>query len=192
MHEVVHTPGALVILAAPALRQAQEILSTARGMLLHLRPTPAITGESTLALRLASGSRIVAIPGSPDTVRGYARVRLLVLDEAGFLPDELVQALRPTLAVGGGRIVLAGTPNGRRGPLRDAWSSGDPAWHRERVSADQCPRIDPTFLAQERRELGPWRYATEYEATFADAPSQFFAGAMIAKALSGDVEPLRI
>lgn len=192
VHEVVHNPGALVLLGSPSLRQATELLGTARSMLLRLRPAPAIAGESTLSLRLSTGARIVALPGNENTTRGYARVRLLVLDEAGFLPTELVAALRPTLAVGGGRIVLSGTPNGRAGPLWDAWSSGDPAWHRERVTASECPRIDAAFLAQEKRDLGPWRFATEYLAEFADAESQFFAGEMISRALSHDVAPLRI
>ena len=47
---------------------------------------------------------------------------MLILDEAARVPDELYAALRPMLAVGGGRLVLLSTPFGKRGFFWREWS----------------------------------------------------------------------
>ena len=71
--------------------------------------------ESRLSIELETGSRIVSLPGREATIRGFSGVHLLVVDEAARVADELYQAVRPMLAVSGGRIVLLGTPFGKRG-----------------------------------------------------------------------------
>jgi hypothetical protein len=49
-------------------------------------------------LELANGSRILSLPGSERTVRGYAAADLVVIDEATRVDDELISAVRPMLA----------------------------------------------------------------------------------------------
>jgi hypothetical protein len=48
------------------------------------------------------------------------------------------------------------------------------------VTADQCPRITPEFLAAERVALGDWRYRQEYCCEFTDLAGRMFASADIA------------
>jgi hypothetical protein len=69
-------------------------------------------GEPSLRLELENGSRIVSLPGKQDTVRGFSGVRLLVVDEAARVPGELYFAVRPMLAVSGGRLLALSTPFG--------------------------------------------------------------------------------
>lgn len=45
--------------------------------------------ESALRLELQNGSRIISLPGKEQTVRGFSGVRLLAIDEAARVPDEL-------------------------------------------------------------------------------------------------------
>jgi hypothetical protein len=71
------------------------------------------------------------------------------------------------------------TPNGKRGFFYEAWHSGDPTWHRVRVSADQCPRISKEFLEEELRELGPTRFSEEYQLEFVDNAQAAFNSAII-------------
>ena len=63
---------------------------------------------------MANGSRLVALPGREETIRSYSGVRLLILDEASRVPDDLYRAVRPMLAVSHGRLVALSTPFGQR------------------------------------------------------------------------------
>ena len=84
IHEALHHAPALILLLAPALRQSQELYRTVRRLLGALGElVPPTSQESALSLELASGSRIVCLPGSTDsTIRGFSNVRLLVINEA--------------------------------------------------------------------------------------------------------------
>jgi hypothetical protein len=104
-------------------------------------------------MELANGSRIVSLPGDEQTIRGYSGVALLAIDEAARVPDDLYRAVRPMLAVSGGRLVCLSTPYGKRGWFFETWKGGS-GWQRARITADQCPRITPEVLAEEERAIG--------------------------------------
>ena len=80
--------------------------------------------RSVLKAQMENGSRILALPGTEKTVRGYAQASLVVIDEAARVEDELIAAVRPMLAVseGGGRLIALTTPAGKRGWFFDAWT----------------------------------------------------------------------
>jgi hypothetical protein len=126
-----------------------------------------------LQLRLSNGSRIVALPGKEGTIRGYSGVRLLILDEAARVPDDLYEAVRPMLAVSSGTMVMLSTPFGTRGAFYEAWRSRE-RWERFEVPATEVPRIPAEFLAEEERTLGRWITRQEYFCEFmADAGAVF-------------------
>ncbi|HZZ80266.1 MAG TPA: terminase family protein [Gemmataceae bacterium] len=127
---------------------------------------PAV-GETLHHLQLANGSRILSLPGTEKTVRGYSGVALLIIDEAARVDDALYRAVRPMLAVSKGRLIALSTPFGKRGWFHDAWHSEEP-WQRLRITADECPRISASFLAEERRALGERWYRQEYLCSFED------------------------
>ena len=89
-------------------------------------------------------------------MRGFSGVRLLIFDEASRVPDGLYRALRPVLAVSGGRLLAMSTPWGKRGWWWTEWTEGGSEWARVEVPATQCPRIPASFLAAEQRTMGPW------------------------------------
>ena len=80
------------------------------------------------------------MPGTERTVRGYAGAKLIVIDEAARVEDNLIAALRPMMATVDGSLIALTTPAGRRGWFYDAWI-GDESWHRVKVPASQCPRV---------------------------------------------------
>lgn len=189
--EAVHRAPALVLLLAPALRQAQELFRKVKGVLQALDDVaPPVTQESALGLELANGSRVLALPGQEGTIRGYSAVSLLVVDEAARVPDPLYQSIRPMLAVSGGRVVLLSTPWGKRGFFHAEATSGSPAWHRTTVRATAVPRIDPAWLAAERAAIGDWWYRQEYACEFVDTDDQVFSTALVESALTDDLTPL--
>jgi hypothetical protein len=140
-------------------------------------------------MNLASGSRIEALPGTEKTIRGFSGVDLLIVDEAARVADELYYTVRPMLAVSGGRLMLLSTPFGKRGVFYEEWT-GDGAWERYTVTAEECPRIPPAFLEEERKTLGPWWFAQEFECKVMDRLDQVFATEVIDKAITDEVAPL--
>src|SRR5215831_4587952 len=91
--------------------------------------------ETTSSVMLANRSRIIALPGKEQTIRGYASVSLLIIDEAARVPDDLYRAVRPMLAVSSGRLICLSTPFGKRGFFHDCWARGGDDWHRIEVPA---------------------------------------------------------
>src|SRR5437763_5702286 len=89
VHTALYEPGALVLLLSPSLRQSGELYKKCAAVYQALgRPVQA-ESESALQLELENGSRIVSLPGKEGTIRGYSGVRLLAIDEAAWVPDDL-------------------------------------------------------------------------------------------------------
>jgi len=190
LHEALYRPPALVLLLSPSLRQSGELFRKVIGLYRSIgAPVPA-EAESALRLELANGSRIVSLPGHEATVRGFSGVRLLVVDEAARVPDELYYAVRPMLAVSKGRMICLTTPFGKRGFFYEAWTNGGTAWDRVKITAPECPRISPEFLAEERAGMGDWWFKQEYLCEFVETDDQVFAHDLIDAALTADVSPL--
>lgn len=133
-------------------------------------------------MELENGSRIIALPGTEATIRGYSAPKLVIVDEASRVEDALFTALRPMLATTEGTMLLLTTPWGKRGFFYEAWAHGE-GWKRTKITADQCPRIDPEWLANERRMIGEWQYRQEFECEFTDTNEQFFSSELIEAAM---------
>ncbi|HUH08762.1 MAG TPA: terminase family protein [Egibacteraceae bacterium] len=187
LHGALYQPGSLVLLISPSLRQSGELFRKVSEFHAALRLEA--LGESTLKLELPNGSRVISLPGSEGTVRGYSAASLIVLDEAARVPDELLAAVRPMLATSRGTLVALSTPAGRRGWFHEAWTRGE-NWERYQVRSEECPRITGEFLREEREALGPMLYAQEYLADFVDDGSQAFPTALVDAALSAVIKPL--
>ena len=175
LHTALYRPESLVLVLAPARRQSKETLQKAWTLYrAGGRPVP-VDNRSELRARFDNGSRIVALPGSEKTVRGFSAVDLIIADEAARVPGELYRTVRPMLAVSGGRLVALSTPWGRRGWFFEAWTDPEQAWKRVEVTADDCPRITEAFLEQERREMPDSWFRSEYLCEFTDTVDSAFS-----------------
>ena len=188
LHQALMQPSSLVLLLSPSLRQSQELFRKVLTFVSALGDVP-VGSESALRLELKNGSRVVSLPGTEETIRGYSGVALLIIDEAARVPDELYVAVRPMLAVSGGRLVALSTPFGRRGWFHREWSEGE-GWERVRVTAEECSRISAEFLAQERASLGDWAFQQEYECLFVETEDAAFGHELVRSALTPEVTPL--
>src|ERR671920_257182 len=125
LHRALYHPGSLVLCLAPALRQSQELFGKVAGFYRDLGRPVAPQGERKLSLELENGSRIITLPGSEKTIRGFSGATLLLVDEASRVDDGLYYAIRPMLAVSGGRLMMLSTPAGRRGVFHEEWTNGE-------------------------------------------------------------------
>ena len=182
-------PGSLTLVLSPSLRQSQESFRRVLDLYRTLQTPRPTQAESALRLELSNGSRIVSLPGTESTVRGYSNVRLLVIDEAARVPDELYYSVRPMLAVSHGRLLALSTPFGKRGWFYQEYTQGE-GWERVKITAYDCPRISKEFLEEERRTLPPLFFQSEYMCEFVDTIDQVFAAEFVHAAISAEVQPL--
>lgn len=187
IHTAIYQPRSLTLLLSPSLRQSGELFKKMIATYRALGRPVAPETESKLALELENGSRIVSLPGSEGTVRGFSGVDLLVIDEAARVAGDLYSAVRPMLAVSGGRLLALSTPHGSRGWWYEAWRSAEP-WERYEVPASECPRISAAFLEEERRTIGEFWFRQEYGCEFLDAQSQAFRREDIDRAFDQEID----
>jgi hypothetical protein len=194
LHRALYHPGSLVLCLAPTLRQSQELFAKVSNFYRDLGRPVAPQGERRLSLELDNGSRIVTLPGSEKTIRGFSGASLLVLDEASRVDDGLYYAVRPMLAVSGGSLMMLSTPDGKRGVFYEEWISSH-EWDRFEVKAAELPTnwFKPStaeFLAREREELPPFIYRQEYECSFEETEDQPFTTDLIDRSVTDEVQPL--
>lgn len=188
---VLYEAPALVLIVSPSQRQSGEAFRSFMQLYHRLDGAPELRAESALRAELANDSRVVALPGTERTVRGYAGTKLIVIDEASRVEDELIAALRPMLATVDGSLIALTTPFGRRGWFYEAWTGDDPSWTRVRVPASECPRLSKEFLESELKALGGLAFAEEYDLAFNDSSLQMFPSALIEAAFNDpSVRPL--
>lgn len=188
-HTAIYHPGSLTLMVSRAHRQSMELFSKVSGFLGDAGAK--LTEDNKQSCKLLNGSRVVSLPGDKgDVLRGYSAPELVIFDEAAFCLDEVYQAVRPMLAVSGGRLVLLSTPHGKRGFFYDAWQSGTELWQRESVRADQCPRIPLEYLSTERATIGEYWFRQEYQCEFVETSDQLFSEQSIEKAFDYEPDPL--
>lgn len=149
------------------------------------------------AVRLTNGSRCIAVPGKPDTVRGMSAN--VWLDEFAFFedPDATWKAILPSITnpLRGGekRVILTSTPNGKAGRGKrffDICSSGDDGG-KMRWSIHRVPLRDaiaaglPVDYETLATAIGdPLAVRQELDAEFVDTQSQLLPTEIILRAES--------
>src|SRR5262249_28161756 len=162
-HTAVFKPGSVSVAACPAQRQSAELLRKVRDMV--LKTGAKLTSDNVYGLELANCSRVLALPGSEESIRGLTVDGWIVIDEAAYVQDDnLIAALRPMRAQRPeARFVMLSTANTRTDPFWSAWETGGESWKQIQVTVDVDPTLYPQdYLDQERRALGDDRYKREF------------------------------
>jgi hypothetical protein len=190
LHDALFIPRSLTLMVSPSLRQSSELFRKLSGYLHQLDVQPSLEEDNKLSVTLSNGSRVVSLPSSEATVRGFSGVGRIIEDEASRVSDNLYYAVRPMLATTNGSLLLMSTPFGMRGHFHAEWTEGGDTWERVEVPAERCPRISAEFLAEERRAMGSWWYSQEYECQFREAADAVFHADDVASMFSDDVPML--
>jgi phage FluMu gp28-like protein len=178
-------------------RQAAEAMNS--GVKLHLKALKIGFDENdyewspdvkALEVTLPGGSRITALPASPDTARGFSGS--VLSDEFAFHKDSraIWQALFPVISAGY-RIIVISTPNGTSGKFYELWTGQDNAWSKHQVDiyqavADGLPR-NIEELKKGLNDQDAWE--VEFECKFREGDSNWITHDLIdgcEDALAGD------
>ena len=129
-----HYPGSLSIIGAAVEKQAVEDIEKCKDLLGH-DPEVEITRTSDELIYLANGSRILVVPATEKSFRGYSQPDELVLDEASRIDDDVYSSGVIAMLTNNPKCVLTmlSTPNGREGFFYRAWKST--RWERFEVTS---------------------------------------------------------
>lgn len=176
--EILHKPGSFTLIVSRAQRQSLECFRYIKKLISAYyadEPIPAKKFTET-QIELANGARVVCVPGKEENIRSYQGVTLLIIDEAARVPDELYYAVRPMVRVKQGRIIALSTPFGQRGWFYREWEDRKGPFKRYEVPWNQCPRIRPADIDNDRRSMGDTYVAQEYECSFASVHGVVYPG----------------
>lgn len=190
LHTAIYRPRSLILLVSPSLRQSQELFRKVKDAYFAMKDRPALLEDNKLSMTVANQSRIISLPGDQSTVRGFSGVTMILEDEAAQVSDEFHAAIMPMLIINDGQLISMSTPFGKRGFFHEAWENGGDEWKRIRVTAEECPRMKPEQLEQQRRALGDMFYRQEFLCEFVETDEQTFNYDLIHRAFDETVEPL--
>jgi len=221
--DVAHTarfyPGSLSLVLAPGERQSEKLLRDVKSFIRAEGTYPPTTRYSTTEIELQTGSRILALPGTERTVRGYSAPKRLIFDEASRIETELYRSARPmTVSSDRPRIAGISTPFGKTGWFADAWFKED-YWRKilvvapfdivdgrlvdaepeerfrermaeEGVSAYYSWMHTPEFCEKELKSIGELWFRQEYLCEFLDTQNTLIPYQYVEQAISDKVQPL--
>jgi len=82
VHHAFTQPESLTLVVSPSARQSGEFVRKAAGFARRLGVRVKGDGDNEMSLEFPNGARLVGLPGSEATIRGFSAVSLLLVDEA--------------------------------------------------------------------------------------------------------------
>ncbi|MGZ8921517.1 MAG: terminase large subunit domain-containing protein, partial [Limisphaerales bacterium] len=185
-----HNPGTTWIIVAASERQALESLAKAKEWAIALKleiedyteaagNVPySVARTASTEIRWSNGSRLIALPANPSTIRGYSAN--LILTEFAFHenPDAIWRAIYPAISnpLRGGvkKLRIISTPNGLNNRFAKLWQANyetdSPIFHATKVTIHDAIRsglpLDPNELQAGLNDPEAW--AQEYLCEFMD------------------------
>lgn len=172
VHDSGHSGGGLHLVVSASQRQAQIVIERCAAMAQFLGPSVKVEVTAT-EVRVGS-TRIVALPSSSSSLRGWTVTGgdnpdvkgTLLLDEGCFIGEDAWNAVVPTTVAHAARIMITSSAGGIGHWTQQLFDSDDESWSRYRVRAEDCEDYDVDFLTSERLRLPADVYRAEYESQF--------------------------
>jgi phage FluMu gp28-like protein len=170
------------LILSASLRQSKEVMQKVYAHLRVLKAlSPAIdtNNETKEEVELPNGSRIISLPASPDTVRGFSGN--VFLDEFAFhgSPEDIWRAMYPTITRGY-KIRVSSTAQGKNLFYR-IWSEEGNGFSRHLtdiyMAKEQGLKVDIDELKKGCMDPDTW--AQEFECQFLDEASAYITYDMI-------------
>lgn len=180
--------GTITLVIAASQRQSGLLFEKIKGALAALEGSVLAEKPTLTRIVLKNGSKIYSLPAGKtgEFIRGLT-VDLLIIDEAGYVPEKVFNSIIPMVGVskqtrGFGNIIMLSTPYGKGGYYYDSFTDKDfKSWH---ISSENCPRISKDLLKKERKRMTKAEYAQEYLGEFTEEWNQFFQTALLKKQMS--------
>jgi len=177
--------GAPVVIVSPSFRQSRIMFEKIKEFIMAspvLRRSVVKMWEAPdLRIKLSNRSEILALPASPDKIRGLGAA-MVIVDEANFVDEKIFSAITPMMAtvekLYGFRpkLILLSTPINKDHYFYRVYlqgKHGEPGITVHEVTADQVPFITRQFLEEERRRMPEEIFLMEYYCRWPEAITQY-------------------
>jgi phage FluMu gp28-like protein len=182
----------LSLIVAPGLRQSMILMDRIQAFLMSMaKPVrrKLISKMQRTVIWFKKGSQIVALPNSPNLLRGYTAHQVLCDEAAFFRDDELVffNVLFPMLQTTDGTLIVSSTPWGKDSVFYRFAQNPDFSKHKinyeDVIKAGLAKR---EFIEEMRRELPSERFRREFEAEFVEDEMAYLAQDLITRCIDPD------
>lgn len=156
-------------------RSASEIISKCKQFAESVKvlSNNAITYTASFdTIRFSNGSRIMSLPSTADSLRGWS-AQCVVVDEASFVwkLDDILQGLAPTLTRDpDAELILTTTPAGKNGPFYELYNNAlnDSQWYVQHTTIHEAIEDGLSVDLNSLHSLcpDPDVFAQEYECSF--------------------------
>lgn len=187
-------PRTLTLIVSPSLRQSMIMMDRIQSFLMsmpeRLRKTIIFKMQRTV-IWFRNGSQIVALPNSPNLLRGYTAHQVICDEAAFFRDDELVfyNVLYPMLATTDGTLIVSSTPWNTDSVFYKM--NNDPSFSKHFVNWEtvvEAGLVKREFMEEMRRSLPLERWQREFEAQFVEDADAYFPQALITQCIDSELE----
>jgi len=189
-------PKTLSLIVAPGLRQSMIVMDRIHAFLMtipkQLRREMLSKMQRTV-IWFKNGAQIVALPNSPNLLRGYTAHNVLC-DEANFFrEDQLVfySVLFPMLQTTQGTLIASSTPWGKDSVFYRF--TQDPSFKQSWIKIDEVVKAGLTtqdFVDEMQRRTPTERFRREYLAEFVEDELAYFPTNLITQCIDSELAPL--
>lgn len=131
-----------------------------------------------LIFKNGSEIRLFSAEQGIEALQGYT-CELLIVDEAAFISDAIINTVFPYVNVSKGPIILFSTPRSKSGLFYEYYHMGElkeylNVFHYDWAAYDTSELLSPEKLEMYRKTVDRLTYITYYEGKFLDGQSRFF------------------
>jgi hypothetical protein len=189
-------PRTLRLIVAPGLRQSMIMMDKIQDFIYAI-PKPVrrqlIDKVQRTTIRFKNGSRIVALPNSPNLLRGYSAAECLCDEAAFFREDELVffNVLYPMLQTTDGSLIASSTPWGKdtvfyKFSVTPAPPEGFSKHHITWSDVVKAKLAKQSFIDEMRQQMPPERFRREFDAEFVEDETAYLPQDLITRCIDSD------
>jgi len=144
------------------------------------------TSRTTIRLKPPMGGRLVALPCSPDKLRGY-HPDWVFIDEASIVPSEMITSeIMMMLTKPNANLVMSGTPMAFEHAFRKAFLDGT-RYSVHHYPSNSSPLVSQEQLAEWREMMTKEEWEREVEASWKEVEHTFFPMDLIAACIDPEL-----
>ena len=187
----INKAGSTSICISPTLNQSRKIYKEILKGIQNL-PIYQSSNSTILEINFTNGSCIKFKSGEQrDSLRGESVNGILILDEAVFIPDDVIFTTLPFVDVARAPILLTSTPKFRDGAFYEFYTKGEnfeDGFHSYDINEyDTSLLLSKEKLEMYRRSCAPQIFLTEYLGEFCDYASSVFGN--VDKLIGSTISP---
>ncbi len=186
-------PKTVTLIVAPTLRQSMIMSDRIQDFLSSLskcKSVELVDRMQRTTIRFKNGSRIVALPNSPQLLRGYTASQVIT-DESGFFKDDRLvfyNVLYPMLSTTDGTLIASSTPWSKDSVFYRMCQA--PEFSKHTVTCEDVVRsglVKQSFIDEMRSQLPFERFQREFMSEFVEDIDAWLTQSLIVSCIDGQL-----